>query len=134
MQRLLDDRRVLLPVLLTVVAIAVGATLVILLSGDAAGGSSGAPAASPASARGAVTIDIADYKFDPAAVTVKAGTKVTWVNHDSASHTATNTAAGAFDTGTLKKGDEKTLTLDKPGTYAYVCEFHPFMKATVIVR
>ena len=79
-------------------------------------------------------IDITDFKFKPETVTVKAGTKVTWVNNDTAPHTATDTATGAFDTGTLKKGDKKTLKLKKPGTYAYVCEFHPFMKATVIVR
>ncbi len=46
----------------------------------------------------------------------------------------TSTATGAFDTGNLTKGDRKTIALKKPGTYAYICAFHPFMKATVIVR
>ena len=73
-----------------------------------------------------------DFKFKPETVTVKAGTKVTWVNNDAAPHTAT--ATGAFDTDTLRKGDKKTLKLKKPGTYAYICAFHPFMKATVIVQ
>lgn len=52
--------------------------------------------------------------------------------HDSASHTAT--AGSDFDTGTLKKGDTKTVTLDKPGSYSYICQFHAFMKGTVIVK
>lgn len=132
MQNLLNDRRVLLPLVLTAVAIAVGAVLIVALGGDASGGRSTATPASQTPKSGGVTVDIADFKFKPEAVTVKAGTKVTWINQDVAPHTAT--ASGAFDTGTLKKGDEKTLTLKKAGSYAYVCEFHPFMRATVIVR
>lgn len=76
-------------------------------------------------------IAIRDYKFGPAAVTVKAGASVTWTNSDTSPHTAT--AAGKFDTGTLKKGASKTIVLATPGTYAYVCAFHPYMKATVTV-
>jgi plastocyanin len=30
-------------------------------------------------------------------------------------------------------GDKKTLSFNKPGMYAYICAFHPFMKATVVV-
>ena len=134
MQSLLTDRRVLLPVVLTAVAIAVGSLLIIVLSDDASGGSPDAASTSRSTARGAVRIDITDFKYKPEAVTVKAGTKVTWINNDRSPHTATDTATGAFDTGTLKKGEKKTLKLNKPGTYAYICEFHPFMKATVIVQ
>ena len=134
MQKLLDDRRVLLPAVLTAVAIAVGSLLIVLLSADASGGTPDSSSGSQSAARGAVTIDIVDYIFKPETVTVRAGTKVTWVNHDASPHTATNTATSAFDTDTLRKGERKTLTLKTPGTYAYICAFHPFMKATVIVR
>jgi plastocyanin len=132
--RFLDDRRVLLPVLLTAMAIAIGSVLIVMLSGDASGSTTAAVSSPSTAAGGAVSIDIADFKFAPVSVTVKAGAKVTWVNHDAAAHTAKAPASGGFDTGTLTKGDKKTLTLGKPGTYAYFCEFHPFMKATVIVR
>lgn len=131
MSKLLDDRRALLPVLLTAVAIAVGAVLIVVLSDNASDSGSTPTPASQAAPRGTVTIDIANFKFKPATVTVEAGSKVSWVNHDSAPHTAT--ANGGFDTGTLKQGDMRTLTLKQPGTYAYVCQFHPFMKATIIV-
>lgn len=57
---------------------------------------------------------------------------MTWVNNDAAPHTAT--AADAFDTGSLDKGDSKPVTLSKPGSYSYVCEFHAFMKGTVVVK
>lgn len=129
---LLDDRRVLLPLLLTAVAIAVGSVLIVVFAGGASGGTStGASAAAPASGHG-VRIEITDFKYKPVTLAVKAGSTVTWVNNDSAPHTAT--AVGDFDTGTLKKGDSKALKLAKPGTYAYICQFHPFMKATVVVR
>lgn len=68
----------------------------------------------------------------PETLTVKAGAKVSWTNRDAAPHTAA--AGDTFDTGTLQKGDEKTLTLQPPGTFAYICTIHPFMKATVIVE
>ncbi len=137
MQKLLDDRRVLFPVLLAAVAIALGSVLIVVLGGDSSGGASTTPASAgpaasqPSAPKGAATVDIADFMFEPAVVTVTAGSKVTWVNRDSAPHTAT--AGDVFDTGTLKKGAKKTLTFDTPGTYAYICDFHPFMKATVIV-
>jgi plastocyanin len=132
MQQLLNDRRLLVPLLLTAIVIAVGAVGIVLLSDDASGGASASSARTQSAARGAVTIDIADFKFKPVAVTVKAGAKVTWVNRDSAEHTATQ--SGGFDTGAIVKGASKTETFAKPGTYAYVCAFHPFMKATVVVR
>lgn len=131
---LLDDRRLLLPVLFTAIAIAIGSVLIVMLSGDASSSPTAAESPSSTAAGSAVRIDIADFKFAPVSVTVKAGAKVTWVNHDAAAHTAKSSGSGGFDTGTLTKGDKKTLTLSKPGTYAYFCEFHPFMKATVIVR
>ena len=65
MQALLNDRRVLLPVLLTAVAIAVGSVLIVVLSGYAA--SSGATAArstAPATvAGGTVAIDIVEFRL-----------------------------------------------------------------------
>lgn len=140
MQKLLDDRRRLLAVLATAVAIAVGSVLVIVIAGDSSGGGSGSADVTTAAAKrsagtaaaGTVTIDIRDFRFLPATVTVRAGSRVRWVNDDTAPHTAT--ADGAFDTGALRKGDSRVLTLDKAGSYSYVCAFHPFMKGTVVVR
>lgn len=84
-------------------------------------------------ARLADQVEIVDFEFDPPAITVDAGTKVTWTNEDQAAHTAT-TEDGSFDTGTLREGEQGTVTLDEPGSYAYICEFHPFMHGTVEVK
>jgi plastocyanin len=79
-------------------------------------------------------IEIKDFEFVPKAVTVKAGTPITWTNKDSAAHTATVSGPnGGFDTGTLQEGVSKTVKV-KPGTYHYVCGIHPFMKATLTVK
>jgi plastocyanin len=78
-------------------------------------------------------IDIADFKYDPETITVDAGTKISWTNSDEAAHTATADDS-SFDTGTLDLDDQGSASFDKPGTYAYYCRFHPFMKATVEVK
>jgi plastocyanin len=70
-------------------------------------------------------------------VQVDAGTKVTWTNRDSAPHTATaadDAQREAFDTKVIKHNASASVVFDKPGTYAYICDLHPFMKATVVVR
>jgi plastocyanin len=56
---------------------------------------------------------------------------VTWVNRDSVPH---NAVAEAFDTGNLNSGDGTSIVLDEPGTYAYVCTYHPGMEATLTVQ
>lgn len=93
--------------------------------------SSSTSASAPATA--AAKVDIANFAFAPKAITVKAGGTITWTNSDSAEHTATADDHKTFDTGALNQGDTKTVTLKTPGTYTYVCSFHPFMHGTVTV-
>jgi plastocyanin len=78
------------------------------------------------------TVTIKDFKFGPATLNVKQGAKVTVTNSDSTTHTATANE-GAFDTGDLDPGASKTITLSKPGSYAYHCQIHSFMKGTIVV-
>jgi plastocyanin len=90
------------------------------------------PAAPRPPAPRTAAVDIAGFMYRPAKLEVAAGARVTWTNRDSSPHTAT--AAGTLDTGTLHQGQRRTLRLTKPGTYAYVCELHPFMKGSIVVR
>ena len=92
-----------------------------------------AHAAPGATHSGHVTIPISNYAFLPKSLTVTAGTRVTWVNHDATAHTATANG-GAFDTGTINPHASRTIDLTHPGTYAYHCVFHAFMTATITVR
>ncbi len=75
---------------------------------------------------------IAEFAFGPAELSVAAGTTVTFVNNDSAPHTAT-ADDGSFDTGTIEPGASATVTVDAAGSFAYHCNFHPNMTATLTV-
>ncbi|MDP2674554.1 MAG: cupredoxin family copper-binding protein [Dehalococcoidia bacterium] len=96
-------------------------------------GSSGADQTPVVSSADKVTVEIRDYEFFPARLTVDAGTEVTWVNRDNVPHNAV-AGDGAFDTGRLDKDDSAPVTLDEPGTHPYKCTYHPDMAATVTVR
>ncbi len=84
------------------------------------------------------TVQIKDFLYDPPAISVPVGATITFINEDSAPHTATSgsspSADGVFDTGTLTKGQSKSVKVTKAGTFAYFCAIHPFMKATVTVK
>lgn len=95
------------------------------------GGKANAPAPSGEAPR-AEKVEIVDFAYDPDPVTVQVGGKVTWLNQDSAPHTATS-EDGSFDTGTLEEGKLKSETFKQARTYAYICEIHPDMHGTVEV-
>jgi plastocyanin len=111
----------------------VPALLIALGLGACGGGGNTATAgAKPSSAPGTVTIS--NFAFQPATVTVKRGTRVTVTNRDSAAHTATADDGHSFDTGNLDTGASKTITLTRPGSYAYRCTIHPYMHGKLIVE
>jgi plastocyanin len=95
--------------------------------------SSSAPTPSPSGvAARAEKVEIVDFAYDPDPVVVQVGGKVTWLNQDSAPHTAT-AEDGSFDTGTLEEGKLKSESFKQAGTYDYICEIHPDMRGTVEV-
>jgi plastocyanin len=91
------------------------------------GGGGGAEAAS---------VDIPEIAFEPADITVKAGTTVTWTNSDDIPHTVTKEGGpGAeFDSGDLDPGSTFEQTFDAPGKVDYVCTIHPGQAGTVTVK
>jgi plastocyanin len=91
-----------------------------------------APAAPAAAHHGHVTVAITNFAFKPAKLTVAAGTRVTFVNHDATAHTAT-ADHGGFGTGTIDPRHGDTVRLTRPGTYPYHCLFHAFMTGTITV-
>lgn len=78
-------------------------------------------------------INITDFTFSPAAVTVKIGSTVTWTNNDAATHTITGDTGTTLDSGNLATGQTYSMTFTTPGTYGYHCAIHPFMTGTVTV-
>lgn len=89
-----------------------------------------------APAEGAATVTIEQSRFSERELVVPVGTTVTFINLDGFAHTVTSSEDSplAFDSGTMNEGAEFTVTFDEPGTYAYFCEVHPTMRATVVVQ
>lgn len=80
-------------------------------------------------------IDIKNFAFSPAAITVKKGTRVTWTNQDSAKHSVVpDTESADFKASELlAQGATYSVTFNTVGTFTYHCSVHPNMKASVIV-
>ena len=94
---------------------------------------SSASAQGPAPGTAANQVLISNFAFAPTALTVKVGTTVTWTNHDADAHTVTSKGAGPMRSAALNTGGSYSVTFNKPGTYAYYCQIHPFMTGTVTV-
>lgn len=85
----------------------------------------------PVLAKGAASVNMVDYAFSPATVTINVGDTVSWTNTGEEDHDA---AGSGFSTGTVTPGSSGSATFSSGGTFAYVCSFHPDMKGTVVVN
>jgi plastocyanin len=77
---------------------------------------------------------IQNFRFKPAHITIKRGTKVRWINKDSTAHTATANNGRSFDSGRLRPGQRYTHTFKSAGKKRYHCKIHPDMRASVVVK
>jgi amicyanin len=95
------------------------------------------PAPSPTTHPNTVTIGgaIGNFTFEPATLTVKVGTTVTWVNNTQVPHTATSDPGSAvqWDSGFLSPGGTYSFTFTKAGTFTYHCTVHSYMHGTIVV-
>ena len=88
----------------------------------------------PSASADEVVIEMADLAYDPAEVTITAGTTVTWVNKDFEPHTVT-ADDNSFDSETILPDKSFSHRFDKTGEYPYHCLFHlPEMVGKVIVK
>jgi plastocyanin len=87
----------------------------------------------PVVAAGDTAVKIDNFTFEPAQLTVKVGTTVTWVNEDDIPHTVVATGK-AFRSKALDTDDKFSFTFTTPGSYEYFCSLHPHMKAMVTVE
>jgi len=89
----------------------------------------GAPQGQPAAAE----VKIDNFSFGPAALTVAAGTTVTWVNHDDIPHNVQSTDK-LFKSKVMDTDEKFSFTFAKAGEYPYFCGIHPKMTGKVIVK
>lgn len=76
--------------------------------------------------------------YIPEKPTVFRGTTVSWVNHDSVTHTVQSQDGKGniiplFNSDVLKPGDEFEVGFDEPGTYNYLCTLHPWRTGIITV-
>ena len=133
----------------------VAAILAVSACGGATNGPTAAPATAPSttapgpttsSAPSGETVEItvgtdtgAELKFDPAQVTIRAGTtaRVTFENRASVPHNLTFQAPIGVATATVvEPGSSETVEFKAPdpGEYAFVCTLHQGMGGTLVVE
>jgi plastocyanin len=111
-----------------VVAVPVIAAVALFVSGSR---SSTASAQQAQASSAEVKID--NFSFGPAAITVAAGTTVTWTNRDDIPHTVVSDDK-VFKSKVLDTDEKFSYTFTKAGTYPYFCSVHPKMTGKVVVQ
>jgi plastocyanin len=109
----------------------IGRALFILLGSSALIAASAGFGVAHAETSNAVVIK--NFMFSPMALTIKAGSTVTWKNLDGEPHTVVNDA-GMFRSAALDQNDSFQFKFDKPGVYKVFCGIHPNMKETITVQ
>jgi plastocyanin len=79
-------------------------------------------------------VSIKDFDFHPKALRVTPGTTVRWINGDSSNHTVTGERGAKFDLGNVDPGHRLAMRFTRPGVYRYLCQYHPNMHASIVVR
>ena len=78
-------------------------------------------------------VTIEGMQFQPDVVKAARGDSIVWTNKDLFPHTAT-ASGSAFDSHEIKPGESWTYKAANAGEIAYVCSFHPTMKATLQIK
>lgn len=82
---------------------------------------------------GAADHDVPKY-YQPDNVSILNNTAVTWINDDTAIHTATANDSSSFDTGIIPVGANATVIIKgEAGNIQYHCTIHPWMKGSLTI-
>jgi len=76
-------------------------------------------------------VTISDSGFSPKKASAKAGGIVVWTNGGVGPHTVTTKD---FDSAAIDPGAIFSQALSRPGTYEYICRYHPTETGVVEVR
>ena len=78
-------------------------------------------------------VNIDNFSFTPATLTVDEGTHVIWTNRDDIPHTVVDTQ-GRFKSTVLDTNDKWEHVFTESGTFNYFCSIHPHMTGKVIAH
>ena len=99
-------------------------------------------AQAPAATTPSVNIDIVEppfrppfsWAYEPRRLTVKVGARLMWSNRGAVVHTVTADHGKTCDSGNMPAKPTFSFLATVPGTIAYHCRWHPWMKGTIVVR
>ena len=89
--------------------------------------------AAPAKDQKEHKVSIDGLKYSPKELKIKKGETVVWTNADDRDHTVT-ADDGSFTSKKIASGDTYERKFAKAGKYKYHCDYHPRMKAIVVVE
>jgi plastocyanin len=103
---------------------------------EAAPATATADAGASGASAGGGAVDITKSRFGPLELNVGVGDTVTFTNSDPFDHTVTSKddATQQFDSGNFGESETFEVEFAAAGTYAYFCQIHPTMRATVVVN
>jgi len=86
----------------------------------------------------APAITIEAFQFKPRDLDTQVDVRVTWMNDDDVTHTATSGTperrTDLFNAALNGKGARFEFTFAKTGTYEYFCARHPHMRGSITIR
>lgn len=76
--------------------------------------------------------------YIPEKLTVFRGTTISWVNHDSVTHTVQSqdgkgNVVSLFNSDVLQPGNKFSYKFEEPGVYDYLCTLHPWRTGIITV-
>ena len=81
---------------------------------------------------GDATVTIENFTFKPEMLSIKQGSKVTFVNHDDIPHSVVD-AGGKFRSKVLDTDESFSITFNTAGDMTYFCGLHPHMKGKITI-
>lgn len=79
-----------------------------------------------------VEVSIKEFAFHPATIRVAPSGAIVFTNFDSAIHNVQG--VNIFVSDMAKNAQGKLSAPEKPGTYSFICGYHPYMKGQIIVE
>ena len=109
------------------------AAIAVISAGGIVGGRKSLAAGAQTKTASTAEVKIDNFSFGPTAITVAAGTTVTWINRDDIPHTVVGNHK-VFTSKVLNTVEKFSYTFSKPGEYPYFCSIHPKMTGKVVVQ
>ncbi len=82
-----------------------------------------------------MTVNIDNFAFGPAEITVPSGTMVVWTNRDDIPHTVTSAdMPRVFKSEVLDTDAHFSHRFSQPGRFAYFCSLHAHMQGVIVVK